>query len=206
MIFQINNINYCFIHAPKTGGTYIENYILRHIYGNKNINSNNWRQKMKCHLYNDSEGNNLYHMPYQYGGIKNIESYKFFSIIRNPVELRISAYNWLVKKRKYTKSIQKYINEDYLVLPSDNKTRCSSFGLSQNEYVKGSNAKLFLYEDFDKVLDYIDKIFNKSIHRFGKVNVSEITISKVNTSIQKKIEFIFKEDYLLIEQIKSLKK
>ena len=98
------------------------------------------------------------------------------------------------------------MNGDYLLLPKDNKCRCSAFGLSQSEYVKGSNAKIFLYEDFDKVLDYIDKIFHKSLLRFKKVNAIKNNILIANTAIEKKINSIFKEDYLLIEQIKSLRK
>jgi len=203
MIFKFNNQNYCFIHIPKSGGTYIEMYILKHIYGENRIDFNNWRSFMNKHLYVDIKGNNSYHIPYQSGGIDNIKSYKFFSVIRNPLEVRISAYNWLVKDKKYTKSFEEYMNKDYLYLPNDNKTRKSSFGLSQSEYLKGSNAKIFLYEDFDKVLDYIDEIFHKSIHRFNKVNTSQNNSIIVNTDIQQKIETIFKEDYLLIEQIKS---
>ena len=100
------------------------------------------------------------------------------------------------------------MNEDYFLLPKDNETRCSTFGLSQSEYVKGSNAEIFLYEDFDKLLDYIDKIFNKSLYRFEKVNENKIknNILIDNTDIQKKIQNIFKEDYLLIEQIKKINK
>ena len=73
---------------------------------------------------------------------------------------------------------------------------CSVFGLSQNEYVKDSNAKIFLYEDFDNVLDYIDKIFQKSIPRLNKLNKRHLT-PLVNSFIQKKIESVFKEDYFL---------
>jgi hypothetical protein len=161
---------------------------------------------MNKHLYKDIKGNNSYHIPYQSGGIDNIESYQFFSVIRNPLEVRISAYKWLVKNENYTKSFEEYMIKDYFLLPRDNKSRCSTFGLSQSKYVKGSNAIIFLYEDFDKVLDYIDEIFHKSLHRFKKVNTNENNIVIFNTAIQKKIELIFKEDYLLIKQIKSLRK
>jgi len=160
---------------------------------------------MNKHLYTDNKGNNLYHIPHQSGGIDNTESYQFFSVIRNPIEVRISAYNWLVENIKYTKSFEEYMNGDFLLLPKDNISRCSTFGLSQSEYVKGSNAKIFLYEDFDKVLDYIDKIFHKSLHRFEKVNANKNNILIANTAIQKKIKSIFKEDYLLIKQINIAK-
>ncbi len=203
MIFKFNNQKYCFIHIPKTGGTYIEIYILKHIYGEDTINLNNWRSFMNKHLYTDIKNNNSYHIPYQCGGIDNPESYQFFSVIRDPIEVRMSAYNWLVKTKNYTKSFQEYMNEDYLILPTDNISRCSTFGLSQKEYVKGSNAKIFLYEDFDKLLDYIDNIFHKPLPRFNKINTSESNISIVDTSIQHKIKSIFEEDYLLIRQIKS---
>ena len=32
MIFEYNGEKYCFVHIPKCGGTYIEVYILKHIY------------------------------------------------------------------------------------------------------------------------------------------------------------------------------
>ena len=203
MIFKFNNQNYCFIHIPKTGGTYIEMYILKHIYGENKINLKNWRSFMNKHLYTDIKNNNSYHIPYQSGGLVNAESYQFFSIIRNPLEVRMSAYNWLVKNKNYTKSFHDYMNDDYLLLPADNISRSSTFGLSQNEYVKESNAKMFLYEDFDKVLDFIDKIFHKTMPRFNKINTCETNNLIIEACIQQKIESAFKEDYLLIERLES---
>lgn len=206
MIFNFNNKNYCFIHIPKTGGTYIEMYILKHLYGEDTIDLKNWRRYMIKHTYTDISGNNKFHIPYHCGGIDNIDSYDFFSVIRDPIEVRISAYNWLVENKNYCKGFEEYMKGDYFLLPEDNKSRCSTFGLTQYEYVKNSKAKIFLYEEFDKVLDYIDKIFNKSIHRFEKVNTNKNRIIIANTDIQEKIKSIFKEDYLLIQKIKSLKR
>lgn len=200
MIFEYNNQKYCYIHIPKTGGTYVEIYILKHIYGEDTINLNNWRNYIeKNHLYSDHTKNNSYHVPFNCKPLD--DSYIVFSIIRDPIEVRKSAYKWVSMKLNYTKTFEKYMESDFLYLPTDNKTRLSTFGLTQNEYVKGSNALLFLYEDFENVLDYIDCIFEKKINRPSKINNYKKDIV-INLDIMNKIKKVFSDDYDLINSIR----
>ena len=199
MIFEYNNNTYNFIHIPKCGGTYIEIYILKHLYGENNVNINNWREFINNHLIYDEIENNPYHMPFKYTYYSNKNTSNNFSIIRDPLELRLSAYKWLKKNLNYKKSFKEYINLDYLILPNDNKTRHSSFGLTQTEYLENSNAKLFLYNDFNKVLEYIDNIFGKKIKHLKKINVGENSNVNYTDEDLKQIQRIFKQDYNLIE-------
>jgi len=102
--------------------------------------------------------------------INTIQKYDdVFASMRDPVKARISAYNWIKQKCNYQKIFEKYMHSgDYMLIANDNKTRMSTFGLSQTEYIEGSNCKLFVFENFENVLDYIDCIFGKSIHRMDQ--------------------------------------
>ena len=49
---------------------------------------------MPEHLYINKKGWNKIHIPYYYGGLDNSDTYQYFSIVRDPLEVRISAWSW----------------------------------------------------------------------------------------------------------------
>lgn len=199
MIFRYNGKKYCFVHIPKSGGIYITVYILRHNYGEDIVNEDNWTSYAK--FYYDDIDNNRVHMPLS---VQEMSDYECFCIIRNKYDTRISAYNWIKKHDNYTKFFNEYIeNGDFKIYPQDNKTRISTFGLKQVDYIKGTQrCKLFLYQNFNDCLDYIDNIFDKKIERFEKINnnKNQDTIL-IDDSIKKRIYDYYFDDFKLIESL-----
>ena len=203
MIFEYNGKKYCFVHIPKCGGTYIEVYVLKHIYGEDIVNEDNWGSYAE--FYYDDIDNNRVHMPLS---VRDMSDNECFCIIRNPYDTRISAYKWIKKHDNYTKSFNEYIESgDFKIYPRDNKTRISTFGLKQIDYIAGAKrCKLFLYQNFDDCLDYIDSIFDKKIERFGKINHNKNTNTILSTiliddSIKKIIYDYYLDDFNLINNL-----
>lgn len=198
MIFNYKNKKYCFLHIPKSGGTYIELYILKHLYGEDTVNEENWYSYGEF-LY-DNINNNHVHMPLN---LINISNHECFCIIRNPYDTRISAYNWIKEHESYKKTFNEYIiSGDFKFYPKDNKTRISTFGLKQVDYISNVKCKKFLYQNFNKCLDYIDNIFGKKIKRFKKINFSKNRNKIIITNNIKKIIYkYFQDDFVLYKKL-----
>jgi len=202
MIIAEKNLH--FVHVPKTGGTYIEIYLLKHLYGEAIVNTKNWRSFMGKYLYSDHARNNPYHVPMSaLNSEKKYESLENFCILRDPYEIRLSSYNWLINNRSYRKPFDAYIQSyDFINLPNDNGTRVSTFGLRQIDYINtNKKVRVFLFRDFDKILDYIDSIFCKSISRFKKVNTgggAKIFMSDKSKEI---IYRYFQQDFEFLEKL-----
>lgn len=127
--------------------------------------------------------------------------------MRDPVKARILAYNWIKQNCNYQKIFEKYmLSGDYMLMPNDNKTRMSTFGLSQSEYIEGSNCKLFVFENFENVLDYIDCIFGKSIHRMDQINTSKnkLSIEDIHSDTVIQIKDIYSKDIFLYTSLKQI--
>ena len=75
-----------------------------------------------------------------------------------------------------------------------------AFGLTQSEYID-ETVKIFLYEDFEKCLDYIDSIFGKKIKRIDKVNKSDSHKISIDIESKKIIQNYFEKDIALRKQL-----
>lgn len=203
MIDERKQLN--FVHIPKTGGSYIEMYIASHIYQDfdigrwkayverKLLNPKNWQEYISClpnleQLPATNPYQNPYHVPAKFVPTNYRHS---FCVIREPLDLRISAYNHLCVYHNYTKSFNAYLqSHDFMNLPKDRGRLPSSFGLRQFDYICDDRgnillSKIFYYDEFEKCLDYVDHIYDQERPRFDRFNSNFFWNKKYNSSTEK---------------------
>lgn len=190
---------FVFIHIPKTAGSYIE--IILH-----NIDPD-------C-IDIDFYGNvNRYgHIPFflvkQMDIYKDISEYTFFTVIREPIDLITSHYNYILTCKNshnlyesiYNKSLNESIN---IILNSNNYlslyyiTNDCNF---DSEYLYNNINKKIVFLKFDNIsfnfkqflikagveLDKIDKFFNDDIKNKSNTYVNNIDIDNMNIDEDKK--------------------
>ncbi len=185
MIDEERQLN--FIHIPKTGGTYIEVYMASHIYDDFDLNV--WDRFVNNHLphpvdwkahvkkvtgLNDYPDTNPYYNPIHVRA-KFLPKYAHsFCIIRDPLELRKSAYRHLCSHWNYSKSFNFYVKSgDFKIWPMDTNCGTSTFGFRQSDYIYDDDGhflvdKIFLFTEIDSCLDYIDEIYRQKRPRHNK--------------------------------------
>jgi hypothetical protein len=210
MYYKEKSLN--FIHIPKTGGSAIEHYIVRHIHDfiGEQTKFDEVRHYIEKFLPRDSlyYHNTRYHVMAKRDGCDEFKN--SFCVLRDPFEIRKSAFYWLCENRRYKKDFNTYIcSGDFKKFPKDNREKISSFGRTQCDYIMDDSGKIivkkiFLYEKFNECLDYIDLVFEKKISRpprqINKSKGKSITMSRESECI---IEEYFSDDFDLLRRTKT---
>lgn len=105
-----------FIHIPKTGGSAIESALLHeslgyHDYRGQRIN-NIKKHKLEKHF--PPKGNPHENYNNTIKGIKNIEEYNIFTVVRNPWDRFASQYRYHKKLNNFSGSLDAYFSEKFL--------------------------------------------------------------------------------------------
>jgi hypothetical protein len=190
-----------FIHIPKTAGSYIENIL-------HNIDPD-------CVDIDFYEKNNLYgHIPFylikQMDIYKDISEYKFFTVIREPIDLIISHYNYILSCKNlhylYERMLDKSLCESINIILNDNPNL--SFYYITNNY---NNDPEYLYNDINKKIEFlkfdnisfnfkqflikvkiplniIDKFFNDDIVNKSNKFINNVDIINIDEGKKKIIE------------------
>ena len=191
-----------FIHIPKTGGTTIENNMETM---NKPIFKGGYGVLRKV-VYQHFD----YKDYIKFFGIDSFNEFKKFSIVRNPYSRIISEYYWTPSLTdlgyKSGKSFDYFLDQVYDIVKNKkyNLTIYHNHFIPQYEFIcdidrKIMVDKLFKFEEYDKVLDFLKKKkynidFNKKLNACEKGRKI-----KLNTDQKKKIYSIYKKDFAIFE-------
>lgn len=177
-----------FIHIPKTAGISIS-YI----------------------LYNQEIGHNkISELLIRYGN--SIDKFKFFAIIRNPLDRLISSLNYLPQS-KYADDIIFYNNHKNLIdnfmaiNASDFHQLASYFHFQkQVEYIKCNNfdidLTLFKYENLEHIVDWEHWPINDSLPKLNVTPHKNTSTAKhALDSLESFTREFYKDDWLLWENL-----
>jgi hypothetical protein len=195
MIINLNKpIN--FSHITKTGGTSIEKVGLRH--------NMYWGRENKIWAKYCDDTYNYWHTPLKYTDISFVNSYNWFTVVRNPYDRIISELNckWVRGWGKSVCDIKDNITSEmiYDILQYNFKKMPVSHYIPQCEYID-IDVPIYIikyenmYEEFKKYM----KIFSKDVILDMRENVSEkiVTIDNFNEKIIRLINNFYEEDFKL---------
>lgn len=178
-----------YIHIPKTGGTSIENLF------NYKLNFS------KYHLPRYLTEHQLQHLSLDYiyrYDLLDLEEIDFiFTIVRNPYTRIISEYYWSQYNKKMT--FTKFLIYVKRILCTNNTSDDDYIHYTkQSKFIKSSTSipiKIFKFEQFDKIYEYLKKLFPNLKYRHNyKTNVTN-SLSKMS------IDDLSYEDISLINEL-----
>jgi len=181
MIFTINNKKILFIHIPKTAGTTIENFFLKHM--DKNVS---WPEYYPDLLYGYHDNLHYQHLTmdeiFNKLKISKLDNFDFiFCIARNPYDRFISECNW--SNQSPSELIMKF---------KENNLFCH-YKL-QIDFIKGYEKNIKIYKYEDGIKNIIDDIIN-----ICKLNIDN-NLKNHNKVIRK-----YNKDHLSIKLINEIK-
>lgn len=183
-----------FIHIPKTGGTTIEEYL---------------NLFQKCNGYGDFNGKSLQHLIGS--DIKELLGDDFnnffrFTIVRNPIDRAISEYYWneIGHGFKNGKSFDEFLDIVEEKLKGNCQKTYLDHYLHQSKFIYDKNNnilvdKIFRFENFDKIEEFMLKNYKNNSNKFEKKNVGLVRKKneiKLTVSQKARIYKIYKDDFI----------
>lgn len=171
---------FVFIHSPKTAGSYTEN-ILRQI-------------DQDCIDIDYYENQNKYgHIPFclikRMDIYKDIKDYTFFTVIREPLDLIISHYNYILtcKDLHYLYNVIKDMSfeESVKIILDNNYGLCLRYIIENQSNINEINRNIILlkFDDISKNLKKFLCSLGISLDIINEINFNTIT-NKSNNFIQ----------------------
>ena len=193
---------FVFIHIPKTAGSFIKHLIITKIDPEcESIDLFNNRQLSGHHTINNIINMDIY---------EKIKDFKFFTIIRNPIDLIISNYNYIVTEKNHY--LHKIITnfKDYIEYISKYPLAYTNvYFLSKNDGEIDFNIKFIKNEKMNDDLKNFfiscgvesEKLENLNELIKIKINVSERYINNIDLLLNKEYykQFInfYKNEYFI---------
>jgi len=199
------NNNLLFIHIPKTAGSYLEKKLSKY-----ETNSNNYGYDCKKEIYKQHYTYNNYLEKY---GIKNMNNFKIFCVIRNPYDRLFSAYKQIFKKTSDKNLIIMMKSENFrdfvlnklekLIKNSDKHKYKGNIThiLPQTNFIKNKNdnVKIIKYENLENISDYLKLCdINESI-KFSNTHSTYTT--NYDESMKRKMQEVYKNDFILYQNL-----
>ena len=186
MIFTINNKKILFIHIPKTAGTTIENFFLRHM--KREVVWPKYYPDLLFGYYNNLHYQHL--TMEEIAKINKISDFNFiFCVVRDPFYRFISECNWSQQ------------SPSELIMKFKKKNNFCHYKL-QYDFIKGYEKyiKIYKYEDGIKnIVDDIIKInkldIKNNLNPNYKNDIKKYTIDDISLTNQNKIKEILKKDF-----------
>lgn len=162
-LYRLHDNQIFFLHIPKTGGSTFHSAFVSH---NKKHS-----KALYCDISAEKKGTEVPQQHYTYKQcVKNIDDFNQldkFTLIRNPEHRTISDYCWFNSYTKKYKKHVKTIDEDHFNswlhdainhYKNDNSYMHNHF-VPQQQFI-GKDVNVFLTEDYDKMIDYINSYFD----------------------------------------------
>ena len=197
------DINVLFIHIPKTGGTVIEENILKIFnmrFQNLPLYGGKTNTLLDFPYNNKSLQHQFYTTIYQFRDKLNVnfDNIKIFSVVRNPYDRIISdLFHWKLIKKDFTaEQVYNTIKNNYLYRDDlDNHNVPQYKFIVDENYELIKNIKIFNTETLNEANDKLNKYlgFNININQKG-VNkdyskyLNKDSISLINTFYKKDFE------------------
>jgi len=219
MIFtNTNNERCCFVHIPRTGGTYIEKAICKAYH----IKYNHTNVKALLGVKKVIEPNKWFMM--QHLTLKEIHLFvenklieecdNHFSIVRNPYDRFVSLFKYWSKK-KGKNGLNEFLSkvEDMDLNSYEHKgifsqkehfqalrlEDCKYHLLPQFVYLSENDGivmpEVFKYEEMEEVKKYSEKQFDINFHKDHAENIRKSNLNFLTEPQKERIYSLYKEDF-----------
>ena len=192
-----------FVHIPKTCGQSILEFILKNVSSNVDID-NNIEYGLKLNKDLSSLGPSHYHHMFlseyynnNFMKIEDVDSYWKFTILRDPVQRFISAYNFMELHQFYQHPLN--FVDDFIKIKNKNDKLYRMF-CTQSEYVEPQD-KINMYYNMKNIDDVFKKLITEFNFKGSTLHKNKSNkIQQVDDKIESFIIDYYAEDFELIER------
>jgi hypothetical protein len=189
--------NLFFIHIPKTGGTSIEKIII-----DSGVGISLFTATGSVSINGHSPQHLTFREIQELGLDK--DKFRFFAVIRDPLERVISEYNYLAEKRPdismHFRDVETFLD---LFLNHDNSHLFDNHNLSNTEYLINKSGKIDPRICLVRFFDHVQ--LEQIIGLTGLNNIREQSTHKHITGLQQqqidRIRHFYHDDYLLLKRL-----